>query len=250
MTRFRSGTPASRRAHSARRLAILAFALAGCGGQGARPPVPATSVIEGIQGRDCRYVADLDAIPSFRDLARPGAGGNISLWGRDLAASDTVELSVRWAEDGRLQWVRAIRSSVGGQRVAALEQLVLEAMNEMARADWGVRLLVVGGDVAGVAPSVVCQPEREGFIGTLDNIPLSYEVYRDLYQLGGQPIPVRVRLDARGGILGVELVRQTFSHWVNQFVLDFVRNTRFEPKLHDGIGVATIFEFNLRFPRR
>lgn len=234
----------------ARRLAILALALAGCGGRGAQPPVPATSVIEGLRGRECHYTADFDATPSLRQLARPGTGGNISLWGRGLVPSDTVELSVRYAGDGRLQWVRAIRSSVGGERVAALEQLVLEAMNETAHGDWGVRLLVVGGDVVSVAPSVVCEPEREGMIGTLDNIPLSYEVYRDLYQLGGQPIPVRVRLDARGGILGVDLVRQTFSHWVNQFVRDFVRNTRFEPKLHDGIGVATTFEFNLRFPRR
>lgn len=231
-------------------MALVLVALSGCGRRGPEVPAPAWSAVDAPGGGRCGYAAALGSVPAFRDMTRAGTLGNVSLWGRGMAPDDTVELSIRYADDGKPHWVRAVRSTVDTARVAALEQLVLEAMVDSAAADWGVRVLVAGGDVRDVAPSVICEPIRIRHTGTLENIPLSREVFRDLYALRGRPIPVQVMLDERGWVLGVELVRRTESHWVNQFIVDFVRNSRYEPKLHDGIGVATTYQFDLRFPTR
>jgi TonB family protein len=229
----------------------MGAALGGCGliGAGSDDPSP-RSAVEGIVGRVCRYVSEPGATPSIEELTRIGTRGNISLWGRAMGPADSVQLSIRYADDGRIQWVEAFRSTVDLERVRALERLLLQALDETGPADWGVRVLVVGGDVAGVAPSVICDPQRRAGPGIWATPPSNPEAIRDFYRARGRSLAVQVALDQRGRVEDVRLLDSTHSTWVDQYVLDYVRNSSFEPKLHDGLGVASVFEFQLRFRRR
>lgn len=229
----------------------LAVALGACGAGSAGPDAPrARSVVDGTVGRMCRYVMPPDATPTFAELTRLGTRGNVALWGREMGPADSVELSVRYGDDGRIQWVEAIRSTVSPERLGPLQRLVFEALDEEGPADWGVRLLVVAGDVAAVLPSVTCDPERSAGAGVWANPPSNPAAVRDFYLVRGRRVSVRVALDERGRVQDVRLRESTYSRWVDQYILDYVRNSSFEPKLHDGLGVATVFEIQLQFPRR
>lgn len=222
--------------------------LAACGA-GSREVSPRNSGVPGIVGRSCDYVNPPDATPPFTDLARLGTRGNIALWGRDLGPADSVQVSVRYAEDGRLLWVEAIRSTISPERVQPLKQLLLEAMADTARADWGVRMWVVGGEVTEVAPSVICPPKPRRGSAIIPRITDSRTI-QGLLQVRGRRFPVQVEIDERGNVLSVRLVRRTGSDAVDQYILDYVWRTSFDPKLHDGIGVVSVLETHIQFPRR
>ena len=230
------------------RAALLALGAAlGCGGgSGPSIPSPQVGVVPGMVSRDCRYTHTPGGSPPLNQLARAGLRGNIALWGRDMAAGDTVELSVRYTGDGRLLWVEAIRSTVGPERIPALEELVLEALDDVARPDWGVRIFVVGGDVVGLAPSVICAPEAR--LGS--TLRPSLGALRDFWLVEGRRFPVRIDLDERGNVIGVRLVRRTHSRAVDQYIMDYVWQSSFYPKLHDGIGLPSTLTVNIEFPRR
>lgn len=230
---------------------VAAVFAGGCtGGPEAGAPEPARSAVEGLQGRICRYVSAHDAVPAFRDLARIGTGGNISLWADDLTDADSVELSIRYGDDGRLEWVEAIEATVDTHRVAALERLVLGTLEGYGQTDWGVRLLVVGGDVVSVEPSVICDAERVGGSSIWSSSPNVQRALVEFFRVRGSRFPVRVTLDHQGRVLDVELIRSAYRRWVDQYIVDFVRNSMFDPKLHDGIGVASVVEIQLRLGRR
>ncbi|MFW5947605.1 MAG: energy transducer TonB family protein [Gemmatimonadota bacterium] len=243
--------PGARPGDVRRTLTLLATALlsgAACAGSGG--PESPSAAVEGAAGRRCHYVSDPDDPLSLRDVARTGVRGNISLWGRDMQASDSVEVSVRYGIDGRLDWVRAIRANVAPERARGLAQLLLENVDDRGAEDWGVRILVVGGDVAGVAPSVACEPEQTGGGGVWANAPTTPESARAFHLLRGRQVPVVISLDERGRILDVRLTQGTYNRWVEQFIIDYIRSTSFEPKLHDGVGVPATFRMTIRFPRR
>lgn len=230
--------------------AALALVVAACGGSNASgAPVPAHAAVEGLSGRRCQYVAHYDSTPSLSSLTRAGTVGNISLWGRDQGPADTVELSIRYGDDGRLDWVEPIRVTGGAGRVAELSNLVLEAVPGSGTPDWGVRVLVVGGEVLRTEPSVICRARRVGggSIWAADaNVRYALA---DFFRSQGGRYPVRVALDEQGRVIDVALLRRTYSRWIDQFIIDYVRSSTFDPKLFDGIGVPTIFELQLRFPR-
>lgn len=230
--------------------ALALVALAGCGQGGPAVPAPAWSAVDEPRGADCRYAIEPGSVPTFGELTRAGTIGSISMWGRDMEPADTVELSIRYGDDGWPQWVRTVHSTVEAERATALERMVLGAVTDSASADWGVRVLVAGGAVTAIAPSVICDPVRERFTATLDNLSVTQRVYEGLYQLGGRPIPVQVSLDDLGRVLDVQLERRTGNRAVDLFIADFVRNSRYEPKRHDGLGVATTHRFDVRFPVR
>ncbi len=229
-------------------LALLATA--SCGGQGPGELDPARSAVPGIGGRHCRYVQDPATTPTLDRITRAGTRGNINLWGRGLTEADTVELSIRYAMDGRMGWVEAIRSTIDPGRTTELETLVLDALDDTGPADWGVRTLVVGGDVVWTEPSVQCPPELVSSPGVWSGSPSTQAALSDFFESRGRRFPVRVALDEQGRVMDVGLLRSTYNRWIDQYLVDYVRNSRFEPKLHDGIGVASTFEFQLRFPRR
>lgn len=229
------------------RVAVTAAALLAlaCASDGAEPTARPGLAAPGPPGRICRFAHLPGTSPSFGDLARAGTRGNIALWGRDMDAADTVELSVRYAEDGRLLWVETLRTTVPLDRAAALEELVLGALDEAERADWGVRILVAAGDVAEVAPSVICEPA----VRRIGPVQPGFQAVRDYYLVEGRRYPVEVALDERGNILGIQLLRSTQSRAVNDFVRSYVWNTDFAPKLHDGIGLPSTLRTHVEFPR-
>ena len=204
----------------------------------------------GSDNDECYYTEDPGLEMALRDVGRAGLRGNIGLWGRSMTAPDTVVLSVRYADDGRLQWVRAIRSTVSGERTLALENLLFAGLDEAREPDWGVRVVVVGGDVADVRPSVICEPgvRLPAMIQSgIGSDPRAYQAYQ---RIRGRRFPVQVSLDRDGRVTGARLVRSTHSQFIDEYIINYVWNSTFNPKLHDGMGVATTFELELFFPRR
>lgn len=241
----------SRNRATALAAALSAVALSACGlAGGVSEPTPPTSARDAPTGRECRYASDPTALIRLSDLGRVGARGNIGLWGQGLGPADTVELSVRYADDGELQWVRTVRSTIPEERADALERLVFGALDETVHPDWGVRILVVGGDVADVTPSVICEPEVRLPATIPSGIGGDTRALSAYRRLVGRRISVRVTLDEAGRVMGARLVRSTQSQYIDEYIIDYVWNSVFEPKLHDGMGVVTTFEIDIHFPRR
>jgi hypothetical protein len=231
-------------------LLAVAVLSAACGRPDDFRGVPAPqSVVPGTAGRECYFVNTGDATPVFSALARPGARGNVALWGRDLSPGDSAELSVRWDDDGALVWVETIRANLPPDRLESLESLLLEAVADTARPDWGVRLWMVGGDIVYTEPSVICPPRPRGFSGIVPRV-MDPQTAVEMNRLRGRRFPVQIRIDDRGNVLGVTLVRQTGSYAVDQYLLEYVWRSNFWPKLHDGIGIASTLEINIEIPRR
>jgi TonB family protein len=229
----------------------LAVALAACGGSAGAPesgPVPPRLAVAGLAHRQCRYV-EAGTASAFSRQTRPGTRGDIALWGRAMETEDTVELSIRYDDGGRLEWVRALRATLPAGRVADLERLIFSNLLESGPADWGIRVRVIGGDVAGAEPSVICRPERE-VGGTLPMTPVTARALQELYDVRGRRFGVIVTLDEQGRVMNAEIDRPTGYTSVDQYIMDLVRASRFEPKLHDGFGVATTYEFPIWFRRR
>ena len=236
-------------------LAVSVVALSACagtrGGAGdGDAGVPARLAVDGLDGRRCEYVMEPGAAPPFERLARVGARGDIALWGRDMGPADTVDLSIRYDDEGQLEWVRATASTIPAERTVALERLVLQSLDESGSADWGVRVSVVAGRVAGTAPSVICPPRRAAASSLITPPPVTRRELQELYRVRGWRFIARVSLDEKGRVMDVRLDRTTGLSSVDQYIMDLVRGSRFEPKLHDGFGVATLYEFPLRFRRR
>ncbi len=229
---------------------VLACGGAAAGGGADGDVVPARRAVDGLTGRDCHYVDEPGSAPPFDGVARLGTRGNLALWGRGMEAGDSVELSVRYGDDGRLEWVRVVTATVPGERAASLVRLIRTSLADSARADWGVRIHVVGGDVTGTEPSVVCPPERDA-VGSMPAPPaVTRRDLSELYRSRGRRFMVRVTLDEQGRIMDVAIAHRTGLQSVDQLLLDYIRGSRFEPKLHDGFGVATVYEFPVRIRRR
>lgn len=234
-------------------VAIGTLGMAACTSRGqAAPDRPslgdARDEIPGMVGRRCHYTSE--TAPPFEQLARVGTRGNIALWGWQLTAGDTVDISIRYGDDGRLVWAEAIRSTVAPDRVAALESLLLRTLEEEGPADWGVRLRVLGGDVVSTRPSVVCPAQPHNTNYTAVPAPATAREYYALNQARGRYFPVIISLDERGRILDVRLPQPSGIDVVDQMLIDWVFATDFIPKLHDGVPVATTLEERLYLPRR
>lgn len=234
---------------------LVAAATWGCGRAASAPGAPgiglARTAIPGLTGRRCEFVSAHDELPSFAALARPGTRGNIALLGYHAAPTDTVVLSVRYDVEGRLAWVRAIRSSLRPDAVAALEGLLLSALYERGPADWGMRLSVIGGELSAAEPSIRCPVEVDRGGGRMAIAgPVAEREFRAIEQVRGRRVPVQVTVDDQGRIMDVRLARSTGQAAVDQLLIDWVRATRFRPKLHDGIALAGTLEQEIYIPRR
>lgn len=230
---------------------LVPVVLAGCTGRGEGPYAdlePARLAVDGLQGRRCHYIQEPPLPATIDVIARPGTRGALLFWARDSAPGDTVELSVRYGDDGKLAWTRPIRSTVAPGRVAELARLIGAGLSEEGPPDWGMRLLVVGGHVEAVLPTVICWPERGARIGQIPRPVGTVRDAQEAQQARGRPIEVLVSLDEMGRILDARLVRGTGSRILDQFGIDVARAYRYEPKLHDGLGVPSTL--TLRVPMR
>ena len=220
---------------------------AACATRGPEETVrPEPGEVPGMLGRSCRLSHPRAATPSLTELTRLGFRGSVALWGREMEPADTVQLSVRYAEDGQLLWVQTMRSTVPPERAAALERLFRESLDTREQADWGVRILVAAGDIAGIEPSVICDAEGQ----SNRVVRPSREALQYFHLVRGHRFPVRIALDDRGNILDVQLLRRTNIRPIDQYILDYVWNSSFRPKLHDGIGVASTLETTIEFSSR
>lgn len=236
--------------------AVLIVGTAACSGRSAGPQSVRAAeadraAIPGLAGRRCDLASRPDALPRFSDLARIGTRGNISLWGVDMATTDSVIVSVRYDDEGHLEWTRVIRSSLTPDRAEAIERLLTATLNDSGPADWGVRLFLVGGDVTSMAPSVICPPEalRELRRRVVPMVTGPRDV-RALEQARGIRYPIQIFLDANGRITNVNLPRSSGDNMVDQFLIDSALSASFRPKLHDGIRTPTMIERHIYIPRR
>lgn len=232
---------------------LVPLVLAGCrsgGDQRYAELEPARQAVDGLTGRRCQYVSDPRVPETLDPLARPGTRGALLLWGQGATSADTIELSVRYGDTGRLTWVRVLRSTVPSERAVELARMVETGLVSEGTPDWGVRLRVVGGRVAAVLPGVICDAEQRGRTGRV--IP-PFATPRDVVeaqQVRGRHVEVAVGLDEAGHVTGVRVVASSGSRYYDQFALDVARAYRYEPKLHDGLGVSTTLPIRLQIPRR
>lgn len=247
MARYKTALPAA--------AMVLATCLSACGGKPGPEPVRTEAVgrdaTTPMSERRCRLASSADELPHFNSLVRIGTRGDVSLWGIDLPATDTVLVSVRYDDDGRLDWVQVIETSLRPERVTSLERLLLASLNERGPSDWGVRLRLVGGDVADLEPSVICQPEaRAGLRRPVVPMVTSGRDVRALERARGIRYPVQIFLDSQGRITGVRLPRPSGHSVVDEFLTDWALSTSFRPKLHDGIPMPAMVEQTLYIPHR
>lgn len=235
---------------------VLIGGLAACGGTSPGPAAgPAQAIgrewTTTMAGRRCTLASSAEELPSLNHLARIGTRGNLSLWGRDLPPTDTVVVSVRYGDDGHLEWVEAIRASLTPDRVEGLQRLLMASLNDTGPRDWGVRIRMVGADVLDLQPSVICQPEIiAGMRRPVVPLVTSGRDVRALERARGVRYPVEIFLDSRGRITGVRLPRPSGDAVVDQFLTDWALSTSFRPKLHDGIAMPAMVEQTLYIPRR
>lgn len=238
----------------ARGLTLLGVvALAGCGARagGASGLDGPGGVVPGTSGRSCAFVMDADEVPRFDDLVRIGTRGSLSLWGRRSGVGDSVELSIRYDEEGRLTWVQTLTATMEPLRVAELERLVRSAIREEGPEDWGVRIRFVEGRVDAVLPSVMCAPVRAAGGQGSAAIPMgSRSEVAELYSAIGRRFRVEVALDERGRVVGVRIPHSSGSRLLDQYAVDVARGASYEPKLHDGIGVPSVLSVSVAYGRR
>jgi TonB family protein len=238
------------------RRGVLLFmlpAVVACSGRGtsAYPGLESPHhAVAGVEGRRCFYVTEPQVPPSLDPVTRPGTRGAILLWATDAAPTDTIDVSVRYGADGRLVWVRAIRSNVSETRRAELERILSGGLAEDGPSEWGVRVRVAGGQVAAVLPSVVCPPVRGTPSGRLVAPVATDREILESVQARGRQIEMSVALDGQGRVTNIALVRGSGSRLMDQYALDLARSSPYSPKLHDGIGVPSTMPVQLRVRRR
>lgn len=234
-------------------LAVMIPAVVACSGR-SDTPYPelevARQAVEGVAGRRCEYISDPVVPASLDPVTRPGTRGAILLWGGDAAPTDSVDLSVRYGGDGRLVWVRAIHSNVAADRRVELERILTGGLSQEGPPEWGMRVRVVGGRVDAVLPSVVCPPERGAPTGRMASPMGTTREMQETWQTRGRQIEMAVGLDEMGRVTGVELLRGSGSRLMDQHAVDLARAFRYEPMLHDGIGVPSVIPVRLQVSRR
>ncbi len=232
---------------------LLPLVLAGCRSGGERRYAelePPRQALDGLGNRRCVYVGEPQVPQSLDALTRPGTRGAMLLWATDATPADSVELSVRYGNDGRLSWVRILRSSVPSERAYELARMVETGLLADGPADWGVRLRVIEGRVASVLPGVICEAEQRGRTGrVLPPLATSQDLV-EARQARGRPIDLAVSLDESGRVTGVRLTGGSGSRYWDQYAIEVARAGRYEPKLHDGMGVPATVPVRLQVPRR
>lgn len=234
---------------------LLTSAVAGCGtasGTSARPAQLTSAdrgVVPGILGRSCVFASQHDQLPSFADLTRLGTRGNIALWGSNMQAADSVIVSVRYDDEGRLAWVRAIQSSLEPGRSGPIERLLRESFNEVGPEDWGVRVRVVNGDIASVEPSIICQAEPRDGLRDGAFVPISLEERRSLSRVRGRFFPVEISISEDGRPIYVRMDPSVGEGLLHHYLMQWIYKTTFHPKMHDGIRMASTYKKTVYVPR-
>ncbi len=229
---------------------VLPALASACGG-GPRPeqePVPASFAVPGVTGRRCDHVGRRGEVPALTDLARAGTAGNIALWARGAADApgDTVLLSLRYADDGRLDWVRVLSSTMAPVQTAELVHLLQESLVEDWRGGSGVQLRLVAGRLDAVLPSVVCDAYPLRRLPGIRLPMLTSREYVEYLENRGRRFDVLISLDEQGRVMDVQLPHPTGYHTIDQYLIEFPRDWEYAPRLHDGIPVSSTLRLSVR----
>lgn len=167
-----------------------------------------------------------------------------------MEASDSATFSVRYDEAGRLAWVRAIQSSLAPDRVAPIERVLLESLNERGPHDWGVRVRVVGGDVVGMEPSIVCPAEPRTGMPDRNVVPIStLREYQWLSRVRGRYYRMQITINEDGRPIEIRMERSTGERTLDHYLMEWIHQIDFHPKLHDGMRLASTFTKTVYVPR-
>jgi TonB family protein len=143
-------------------------------------------------------------------------------------------------------------------RCVALSFLVLNAAacagrgdsprtsNEDGPAEWGVRVRVVGGEAVTILPSTVCEPGRLPTTGRRPHpYGTAFEV-QEARQALGRRIELEVSLDRMGTVTDVRVTQSSRSRLMDRDALDRALWIRYQPSLHDEIGVPSTLPGHLQ----
>ena len=195
-----------------------------------------------VLGRTPRaYAAVLDSAALRQALAAEPAGG----------AAGTVLYSIRWDEEGRLDWVRALENTLP-EAAEARVQVLVRAHARAARASdpWSARVRVPLG---GAAPEVrfgrseVCRAVSDPGRGAMTmggSERMRPEDLRDLERAGEARVEVRV--GTSGEVLDVRMRQSSRSRFIDDVALRSAQGGRYLPELVDGAPVAVWSEMRIR----
>ena len=234
---------------------LLLLALTGCAGRsagedGASLPLELgrpTSADRGLLNPQCGPVEDSASMPALRDLVRPGTRGNLSLATADLEA-DSLTLSVRYDDQGRLAWVRPVASSVGPERTASIESVLFDNVIRDGPASWGFRLKV-SEDGAEVLPSIVCPARIRQGVRRPVYPPRTVSARTAADRLGGLPVELVIAIDERGRVVHVRLPQSTGDRGLDEYLIESVMEIDFFPRTHDGVPIPTTIRRSIRIPQ-
>jgi TonB family protein len=234
---------------------VLLVSLGACGARDHRPYAeqPGTRALaDELAGRRCALLTRPGVPTSVDQVTRPGTRFAVTQWADEASPTDSLDLSVRYGSDGRLDWVRAVKGNVSAQRASDLEGIVRAGLADDGPAGWGFRVRVVGRTVA-LLPSVVCPPARRP-MGTERRPPPvgTYAEEAEARTARYDRIELDVSLNEEGDVLGVRITRSSRSRLMNREAIDRAVWLRYLPALHDGVGIPSVLEvtFTVRSVRR
>lgn len=208
---------------------------------------------ESLQGRSCEISTFPEPLPDIativdEDTLRRAIAAELS----GFPASGPMLFSIRFARDGRTEWLEPIRTEAVDVRLRSrVQRLVGERLKPQPPASepWSLRLQVAAGDSIQLrlSRSEVCPVEliaerlssAGGSLGLMDREELT-----ELQRAG--PVTVEVDVSPTGRALGVALLRSSGSRVVDDQALKTAREARYRPAMIDGIPVAGKYEFATR----
>lgn len=218
------------------RLIPLAVLLGACA-SGHRIPAVPEGEVPAMAGRECRYQTHPAAVgagtlPPVTDPA----------WLADAAAeagvTGPVTLSIRYDDDGRLDWVRPI--PLADAPAHRLASAVRDAAPATSAAPWGARLVYAPGEPARVLPSVICDaaPEDANAITAATRGRVDMGI-KPLSKNGRLKYVVRVLVAPDGSPVRAELAPTSARQGnLGQLLRESAMDQRYRPALHDGFPVA------------
>lgn len=223
----------------ARRALVLAVAAAACASGGVPP-----GEVPGIEGRQCRYAATPEEVVEWQ--ARLDAGGSAH---PGAAAGEPAEISVRYGDEGALEWVRPLTASPAAGELA---RSLAASVPAEAGPGTGFRFRLRPGASPEALPGVTCPVEhtraRQVLSAALRSV--SFSDMQAVAQ-GKLEFDLEVQVDPTGRPLDTRVRRgRGQAPAIERAVGDAAMRERYLPALHDGFPVIGTYTFEVRLETR
>lgn len=236
-------------------LALLGPAVFACAGRTSAPDRSGVLLSDALspEGRSGCDVAELPkqlpAAPAIVDAA--GLERALAAAFPQGLPPHGVLFSIRFTQEGQVQWVEAIDGELPQAQPDQLQQLVIRTIRNQPAAGqpWSLRLQIVSGgiDALRVGRSETCPVER--IMTSASRIAkgvatMSMDDLADLQRAG--PFRVGVWVGASGQVLNIEMLQSSGSRIQDEMALKAARDGKYLPALVDGIPVAAQYEIRSR----